>query len=89
LQSLEERLSTKQDALQERCVVLDEVNTLTEQLRSQAATGRAAGQQLAAEANSYQQQLRSVTRKMMATISELSLYQVCCLLQLAFEWTDP
>eukprot|EP00775_Hariotina_reticulata_P013164 gene13164-13294_t len=79
LQSLEERLSMKQDALQERSVVLGEVNSLTQQLRGKAATGRAAGRQLAAEANSYQQRLRSVTCKMMATISELSLYQATAL----------
>jgi len=60
--------------------VLDEVNSLTEQLRSQAATDEGwatagcQGQQLPAAAAS------SVTRKMMATISELSLYQVSCYL---------
>jgi len=75
-QSLEERLSMKQDALLERALVLDEVTSLTGQLRGRAAEGRVIGQQLSAEANSYQQRLRAVTRKMMATISELSLYQV-------------
>eukprot|EP00879_Flechtneria_rotunda_P014131 GHRR01014763.1.p1 GENE.GHRR01014763.1~~GHRR01014763.1.p1 ORF type:complete len:341 (+),score=135.80 GHRR01014763.1:2597-3619(+) len=79
LQSLEERLSIQQDALLEKGVVLDEVSHLTERLRANAAAGRSSGQELAAAANSYQQRLRNVTRKMMATISELSLYQATAL----------
>eukprot|EP00878_Enallax_costatus_P039780 GHUV01045688.1.p3 GENE.GHUV01045688.1~~GHUV01045688.1.p3 ORF type:complete len:105 (+),score=27.97 GHUV01045688.1:182-496(+) len=66
----------KKDALLDKSTVLDEVSQLTDALRGEAADGRATGAQLAAAANSYQQKLRAVTRKMMATISELSLYQV-------------
>ena len=76
IQSLEDRLSMKKDTLLEKSTVLDEVTQLTDNLRGVTSDGRATGAQLAAAANSYQQKLRSVTRKMMATISELSLYQV-------------
>lgn len=48
----------------------------TGQLRHEAACARPLGASLAAEANAYQERLRRVTRCTMATISELSLYQV-------------
>lgn len=66
----------KQDVLQDKTLVLSEVTQLTGSLRGSAAEGRAVGAQLAAAANGYQNKLRAVTRHMMATISELSLYQV-------------
>jgi hypothetical protein len=64
------------DTLLEKGVILDEVDALTSQLREDAATARPVGASLAAAANAYQERLRKVTRGMMATISELSLYQV-------------
>jgi hypothetical protein len=66
----------QQDTLGEKQLVLGEVTHLTDSLRGTAAEGRATGAQLAAAANAYQGKLRGVTRRMMATISELSLYQV-------------
>jgi hypothetical protein len=70
------------DTLQEKGVILDEVAGLTSQMREQAAAARPVGASLAAAANAYQERLRKVTRGLMATISELSLYQVggCALL---------
>jgi hypothetical protein len=64
------------DCLMEKAVVLEEVHALTSHLREEAATARPVGASLAAAANAYQERLRKVTRAMMATISELSLYQV-------------
>jgi hypothetical protein len=66
----------QQDTLGEKQLVLGEVTHLTDSLRGTAAEGRATGAQLAAAANAYQGKLRGVTRRTMATISELSLYQV-------------
>jgi hypothetical protein len=65
------------DSLMEKCVVLEEVDSLTSQLREQAAAARPLAASLASAANAYQERLRRVMRGMMATISELSLYQVC------------
>lgn len=76
LQSLEERLGMQHDTLLEKGVILEEVAGLTSQMREQAAAARPVGASLAAAANAYQERLRQVTRGMMATISELSLYQV-------------
>jgi len=64
------------DSLMEKGIILDEVDTLTSHLREEAAAARPVGASLAAAANAYQERLRRVTRGMMATISELSLYQV-------------
>lgn len=64
------------DTLLEKGVILEEVAGLTSQMREQAAAARPVGASLAAAANAYQERLRKVTRGMMATISELSLYQV-------------
>lgn len=66
------------DSLLEKDIILDEVNALTGQLREETAAARPLGASLAAAANAYQERLRRVTRGMMATISELSLYQVRC-----------
>merc|ERR1719183_283280 len=59
IQFLEERLNDKKEALLEKELVLEEVTTLSEKLRGQALEGR----------------IKDVTRKMMATVSELSMYQ--------------
>jgi hypothetical protein len=45
-------------------------------VRAQAAEGRADTLELAQRVNEYQSKLRAVTRKIMATVSELSMYQV-------------
>lgn len=77
LQSLEDRLGTKRESAIEREVVLGEVTKLADKLGHQADEGRGTTFVMATQANKYQQKLRNVTHKMMATISELSLYQVC------------
>ncbi|KAI8466714.1 MAG: coiled-coil flagellar protein, move backward only 2 [Monoraphidium minutum] len=79
LQTLEERLGMKREELSEKVVVLDEVTDLTEALRSKAAATR--GERAAAShaANGAQQRLRAVTGRIMAAISELSLYQATAL----------
>ena len=42
----------------------------------QASEGRSETMELARRVNDYQGRLRAVTRKVMATVSELSMYQV-------------
>ena len=72
---LEERLNDKKEQLLEKNLILDEVTTLSDRLRHQAKEGRADTLELARKVNGYQSRLRSLTRKMMATVSELSMYQ--------------
>lgn len=56
-----------------------QVTTLSNKLRVQAASGRADTLDLARKVNDYQNRTRAITRKMMATISELSMYQATSL----------
>ena len=84
IEVLEERLNDKKETLLEKELVLDEVSSLSDKLKLQAAESRGATLDLAKRVNDYQAQIRAVTRKMMANVSELSMYQVCLLLTLSF-----
>ncbi|GMH48988.1 hypothetical protein TrVE_jg8776 [Triparma verrucosa] len=75
IQVLEERLNSKKETLLEKELVLEEVTTLTGKLRKQAGSGQDETLVLAQKVNDYQARIRSVTRKMMASVSELSMYQ--------------
>lgn len=72
---LEARLDEKKNAFLERELVLEEVTTLTQKLKNRAGDGREVTLKLGAKVNEYQGKIRDVTRKMMATVSELSMYQ--------------
>lgn len=56
-----------------------QVSSLSDALRIQAAAGRGDTLEVARKANDYQNRTRAVTRRMMATISELSMYQATAL----------
>jgi len=75
VQVLEERLNSKKEKLLEKELVLEEVSTLTSKLRKQAGSGQKETLALAQKVNDYQARIREVTRKMMASVSELSMYQ--------------
>lgn len=74
-QVLEERLNSKKENLLEKELILDEITNLSEKLRKQAIDGRQSTLELAEKVNSFQARLKDITRKMMATISELSMFQ--------------
>lgn len=76
---LEERLNDKKEQLLERQLVLEEITGLADRLKAQAVEGRSRSLGLAKEINEYQGRIRTTTRKMMATVSELSMYQASCL----------
>merc|ERR1711966_480171 len=75
IQFLEERLNDKKEALLEKELILEEVTTLSEKLRTQALEGRQGTLELSQKVNAFQSRIKDVTRKMMATVSELSMYQ--------------
>lgn len=79
IQVLEERLNTKKEGLLEKELILDEITNLSEKLRKQAIDGRQQTLQLTEKVNDYQARLKDVTRKMMATLSELSMFQATAL----------
>lgn len=72
---LEARLEEKKEQLLEKELVLEEVTTLTQKLRNRASDGRDSTFKLAQRVNEFQSRIRDVTRRMMATVSELSMYQ--------------
>ncbi|MEW5305818.1 MAG: hypothetical protein WDW36_008335 [Sanguina aurantia] len=87
IQRLEERLKDKREQLLEKELILDEITSLSDKLRAQASEGRADTLELAKSVNEHQSKLRAVTRKMIATISELSMYQASSL-KLGVERSD-
>merc|ERR1712032_503865 len=75
IQDLEERLNDKKEALLEKELILEEVTALSDKLRSQAVEGRQGTMELSQKVNVFQSRIKDVTRKMMSTVSELSMYQ--------------
>eukprot|EP01016_Furgasonia_blochmanni_P038065 TRINITY_DN4558_c0_g1_i2.p2 TRINITY_DN4558_c0_g1~~TRINITY_DN4558_c0_g1_i2.p2 ORF type:complete len:551 (+),score=248.85 TRINITY_DN4558_c0_g1_i2:61-1653(+) len=75
IQVLEERLNNKKEQLLEKELILDEVTNLSEKLRKQALEGRQSTLDISEKVNNMQARLKDITRKMMATISELSMFQ--------------
>lgn len=71
----EERLNDKKEQLLEKELVLEEVTSLSDRLRQQASEGRDDTLELAKRVNDFQARIRTMTKKMMATVSELSMYQ--------------
>eukprot|EP01052_Picozoa_sp_SAG31_P025663 SAG31_NODE_2263_length_6060_cov_12.232344_2_plen_926_part_00 len=75
IKTFEERLNDKKEQLLEKELVLEEVTSLSDRLRQQANEGRDDTLELAKRVNDFQARIRSMTKKMMATVSELSMYQ--------------
>ncbi|CAG9313059.1 CCDC146 [Blepharisma stoltei] len=75
IQVLEERLNNKKEQLLEKELVLEEITNLADKLRAQALTGRQGTLELAEKVNDFQSRIKKLTRKMMATVSELSMFQ--------------
>ena len=72
---LQNRMHWKKEQLLEKELILDEVSTLATRLRDQAAEGRDETLAISQRVNECQSQIKDVTRKMMATVSELSMFQ--------------
>ncbi len=63
----------------EKELILDEITNLSEKLRKQALDGRQTTLELSEKVNDFQARLKDLTRKMMSTISELSMFQATAL----------
>lgn len=72
---LEARLDEKKGQILEKELVLEEVSSLTQKLKNRAGDGREGAIKMSTKVNDYQGRIRDVTRRMMATVSELSMYQ--------------
>jgi chromosome segregation ATPase len=73
---LEDRLDKKREQLLEKELVLEEVTAVTDRLRAQAVTKRDSAKVLSDQLNELQGRIRDTTKKMLASVSELSMYQV-------------
>ncbi|KDO30765.1 hypothetical protein SPRG_04666 [Saprolegnia parasitica CBS 223.65] len=71
----ERSVQPQKGMLLEKELVLEEVTNLSDKLRAQAADGRGDTLQLAKKVNTFQVKIKETTRKMMATVSELSMFQ--------------
>jgi DNA repair exonuclease SbcCD ATPase subunit len=76
IQILEKRLDEKRESVLEKELILEEITNLTEKLRNQALSKRENAKLLADELNDLHSKIREVTKKMLASVSELSMYQV-------------
>lgn len=74
-QSLEQRVASVNERLMEKELILEEVTELSNKLRRQALNGRDFTLALAKKVNNYQFDIKTKTKKMMATLSELSMVQ--------------
>ncbi|CDW91529.1 UNKNOWN [Stylonychia lemnae] len=75
IQVLEERLNNKKESLLEKELVYEEVSNLAEKLRTQALDGRKGTLEIAEKINEYKARTTDLSRKMLATVSELSMFQ--------------
>ncbi|GBG31177.1 Coiled-coil domain-containing protein 146 [Hondaea fermentalgiana] len=75
LQVLNHRLNGKKEHLLEKELVLEEVSELAEKLRAKASDGKKNTLTLAKKVNTFQSRIKDTTRRMMAIVSELSMYQ--------------
>ena len=75
LKQLEDRLNDKREQLLEKTLILEEISSLSQRLKAQATGGRSETLELAKRVNDFQSRIRQITRKMMATVSELSMFQ--------------
>ena len=75
IQVLEERLNNKKEALLEKELVYEEVTNLAEKLRTKALDGRKSTLEIAEKINEYKARTAELSRKMLATVSELSMFQ--------------
>ncbi|CAM9669684.1 unnamed protein product [Ectocarpus fasciculatus] len=76
---LEDRLDEKREQLLEKELILEEVSSLTERLRAQALQRRESAKSLTDQLTELQGRIRDVTKKMLAVVSELSMYQATAL----------
>jgi chromosome segregation ATPase len=73
---LEKSVNDKREQLLQKGLVLEEVTELTTNLKRQAMGRRDNAKSMADQLNGLQVRIRDTTKKMLATVSELSMYQV-------------
>ena len=67
-------MNNKKESLLEKELVFEEVSNLAEKLRNQALDGRKSTLEIAEKINEYKAKTTELSRKMLATVSELSMF---------------
>ena len=68
-------MSTKEEQSLEKDLILEQVSRLIERLSTRADAGKDDTLSLAKKVNDLQNKIKDITRKMMATLSELAIHQ--------------
>ena len=76
---LEDRLDEKREQLLEKELILEEVTALTDRLRTQALERRESAKAMTDQLTELQGKIRDISKKMLAVVSELSMYQATAL----------
>eukprot|EP00595_Chromulina_sp_UTEXLB2642_P000650 CAMPEP_0196766716 /NCGR_PEP_ID=MMETSP1095-20130614/29167_1 /TAXON_ID=96789 ORGANISM="Chromulina nebulosa, Strain UTEXLB2642" /NCGR_SAMPLE_ID=MMETSP1095 /ASSEMBLY_ACC=CAM_ASM_000446 /LENGTH=648 /DNA_ID=CAMNT_0042130327 /DNA_START=762 /DNA_END=2708 /DNA_ORIENTATION=+ len=76
---LSTRLDTIRESLLEKELILEEITSLSDKLKTQALANRDVAKNLADQLNDMQNKTRTITKKIMASVSELSMYQATTL----------
>jgi hypothetical protein len=76
---LENKLAVKEEQVLEKDLILEQVCRLTDRITSKVETSKEDTLSLAKNVNEIQGRIKDVTRKMMATVSELSIAQASAL----------
>lgn len=72
---MEQRLAGKEENSLEKDLILEQVNRLIERLSTKVDAGKDDTLSLAKKVNDLQNKIKDITRKMMATLSELTIHQ--------------
>ena len=72
---LEARINEKRSQMLEKELVLEEITALNVKMNAQVSTKREVAKGLADQLNELQCRIRDTTKRMLATVSELSMYQ--------------
>ena len=75
LTQIEKRVDLKRNEALEKQIVIDELTVLNAKLQNQIDSKSASSALLSLQLHEVQAKLKDLTRKMMATVSELSMYQ--------------
>lgn len=76
---LEVKINEKRAQLLEKDIIFEEVFSLTTKLSAQASTKREVTKSLSDQLNELQCRIRDTSKRMLATVSELSMYQASAL----------
>ena len=79
IQLLQARLNKKKEVLLEKELALEELSTLGQKLKERAESKKSETMEIYQHVNDFQSKINGVTREMMATVSEMSMYQATAL----------